>query len=98
MKKCKEVNATFGPDIGFAIKPSLSTEGSGPPNSFQRLKHDLLVERLGTVSNQDCRSRLRTAADEAACEALATLYPLLVFPALFIEKAEGLARQRIEDL
>ena len=92
MKTCQqitEVTATFAPEIEFAIKAKVSAQGSGAIKSFQRLKQELLVERLGTVTHQECRSRVRRAADEAAFEAFATSYPLLLFPGLFEEKAEA---------
>jgi hypothetical protein len=55
---------------------------------LDRLKGRLLSEHLRNVWEPDLNSNLRRAANEAAALAWASPYPLLVFPALFEEKAE----------
>ena len=56
-------------------------------NELEVLKGRLLREELGRTGEQELTVRLRRAANEAAALAWATQYPLLVFPALFDEKA-----------
>jgi len=55
---------------------------------FEKLKDQLLAERLEEAGEPQFNSDLRRAANEAAALAWVTPYPLLVFPALFEEKAE----------
>jgi hypothetical protein len=86
----RRVPTKFGPETGFAVKP-------GPPAPFrareesglERLKAQLLAERLKERSEAQFLSSLRRAANEAAALAWVTHYPLLVFPALFDEKADA---------
>ena len=85
----RRVPTRFGPETGFEVKPS-------PPAPFrarqeaelERLKARLLAERLEAGWDSQLASQLRRAANEAAALAWVTRYPLLVFPALFEEKAE----------
>jgi hypothetical protein len=86
----RRVPTKFGPETGFAVTP-------GPPAPFragqeaelERLKAQLLAERLEGPREPQFGSHLRRAANEAAALAWVTRYPLLVFPALFEEKAEA---------
>jgi hypothetical protein len=86
----KRVPAKFGPETGFEVKPS-------PPAPFrarqeaelERLKAQLLAERLEGREETRFLSHLRRAANDAAALAWVTHYPLLVFPALFEEKADA---------
>jgi hypothetical protein len=86
----KRVPAKFGPETGFEVKPS-------PPAPFrarqeaelERLKAQLLAERLEGRKETRFLSHLRRAANDAAALAWVTRYPLLVFPALFEEKADA---------
>jgi hypothetical protein len=55
---------------------------------LERLKVQLLEERLEGRFDSQLASRLQRAANEAASLAWVTRYPLLVFPALFEEMAE----------
>jgi hypothetical protein len=88
-KNYRRVPTEFGPETGFEVKPS-------PPAPFrarqeaelERLKAQLLAERLET-RNPQLDTQLRRVANEAAALAWVTQYPLLVFPALFEEKAEA---------
>ena len=89
MQNYRRVPTKFGPETGFEVKPS-------PPAPFrarqeaelERLKARLLAERLERRGEPQLDSYLRRAANEAAALAWVTHYPLLVFPALFEEKAE----------
>jgi len=86
----RRVPTQFGPETGFEVKPV-------PPAPFrarqeaelERLKTRLLAERLETRRDAQSDGQLRRAANEAAALAWVTRYPLLVFPALFEEKAEA---------
>ena len=53
----------------------------------ERLKKRLLTLQLAELPRPELNAPLRRAANEAAALAWVTLYPLLVFPALFEEKA-----------
>ena len=86
----RRVPTRFGPETRFEVKPV-------PPAPFrarqeaelERLKTRLLSERLETGWDPQFGDQLRRAANEAAALAWVTRYPLLVFPALFEEKAEA---------
>ncbi len=77
-----------GPKTRFDGRPA-------PPAPFralqetelERLKHRLLQERLAATADPELNAPLRRAANEAAALAWITTAPLLVFPALFEEKA-----------
>ena len=100
-KKYRRVPTKFGPEMGFEVKPT-------PPGPFrarqeaelERLKVQLLAERLEASWESQLASRLQHAANEAAALAWVTQYPLLVFPALFEEMAETalLRAQRQEQV
>jgi hypothetical protein len=87
-EKYKRVPTKFGPEIRFEVIPV-------PPAPFrarqdtelERLKNQLLQDRLHELWDPQHKSPLRRAADEAAALAWVTPYPLLVFPVLFEEKA-----------
>ena len=89
-KNYRRVPTKFGPETGFEVRPT-------PPAPFrarqeaelERLKAQLLAERLAGRGEPQLNSQLRRAANEAAALAWVTRYPLLVFPALFEEKAEA---------
>ena len=86
----RRVPTQFGPETGFEVEPS-------PPAPFrarqeaelERLKARLLAERLESRGEPQLDNYLRRAAGEAAALAWVTQYPLLVFPALFEEKAQA---------
>jgi hypothetical protein len=85
----RRVEARFGLETRFEVKPA-------PPAPFrawhedelENLKKRLLKERLDEVWDLESNRVVRRAANEAAALAWVTRYPLLVFPALFEEKAE----------
>ena len=62
-------------------------------NELERLKLRLLREKLADETNGELTVPLRRAANEAAALAWVTTHPLLVFPALFEEKARITRRQ-----
>ncbi len=88
-QKYKRLPAEFGPEVRFEVKP----EPAGPfrltmENRFEALKARLLEQKLSEARNPAWHAQVRGAANEAAALAWVTPYPLLVFPALFAEKAE----------
>jgi hypothetical protein len=88
--KYRRVPTEFGPETRFEVRPV-------PPapfravqeNHFEQLKTALVRERLEGLWNPELSAHVRRAANEAAALAWITPYPLLVFPALFEEKAEA---------
>ena len=87
-KNQTRVATRFAPETRFELE-------TGPPlpfratqeNEFERLKSRLLTTHLAGVDKPELNTPLRRAANEAAALAWVTLYPLLVFPVLFEEKA-----------
>ncbi len=85
----RRLAARFGPETRFEVRPA-------PPapfraiqqTEFEKLRERLLFERLELAGEPEFNSHLRRAANEAAALAWVTSYPLLVFPALFEEKAQ----------
>ena len=92
----RRVPTRFGPERGFEVRPN-------PPapfrnvqeNRLERLKNALLFERLGDEPRYN--NYVRRAANEAAALAWVTPYPLLVFPALFEEKADLALAQAVRQ-
>ena len=85
----RRVPTQFGPETGFAVKPSVLAPGRARQAAeFERLKAELLAERLDP-RNPQLEPQLRRVANEAAALAWVTEYPLLVYPALFAEQAEA---------
>jgi len=88
------VPTRFGPETRFELRPAppapfralLETE-------FEQLKERLLRRQLAGAPAPELNTPLRRAANEAAALAWATVYPLLVFPVLFEEKARAALRQ-----
>jgi hypothetical protein len=80
------VPTEFGPETRFEVP-------ANPPapfravreTEFERLKNKLLAEQL-VQATPELNAPLRRAANDAAALAWATVFPLLVFPALFEEK------------
>ena len=93
-KNQTRVATRFAPETRFALQ-------AGPPfpfratqeNEFERLKRQLLTLQLAGLAKPELNTPLRRAANEAAALAWVTLYPLLVFPVLFEEKAATAVRQ-----
>jgi hypothetical protein len=92
-KNQTRVATRFAPETWFELQ-------AGPPlpfratqeNEFERLKKRLLTLQLAGLAKPELNTPLRRAANEAAALAWVTLYPLLVFPALFEEKATAAVR------
>jgi len=89
MKENRKVPTRFEPDIKFELKPAVAAAFRAAQESrFENLKRQLLIERIEENFDPQMNSYLRRAANEAAALAWITAYPLLVFPALFDEKAD----------
>jgi len=85
----KRVPTYFGPDTGFEVRPNPPAPLRAREEAeFERLRSRLLAERLEESGGPRFDSYFRRAANEAAALAWVTRYPLLVYPALFEEKAE----------
>ena len=85
----RSVPTRFGPETGFEVKPVPPAPfRARQENELERLKAQLLSERLGALGDPAAVGQLRRAANEAAALAWITRYPVLFFPVLFEEKAE----------
>ena len=94
--KTRRIPARFGPQTRFKVKPvPAALVRAQEQDRLTGLKDRLLGERLNEVPDAEALQHCRQAANEAAALAWATAYPLLVFPALFDEKARE-AEQRLE--
>ena len=88
------VPARFGPETRFELRPVPPAPFRATQETeFERLKKKLLTLQLAELPRPELNAPLRRAANEAAALAWVTLYPLLVFPALFEEKAVTAVRQ-----
>jgi hypothetical protein len=84
----RRLEAEFGPESGFEVQPvARASFRVSEENRFEQLKGRLLSDRLAEAWGAGSASRMRRAANEAAALAWVTSFPLLVFPALFEEKA-----------
>src|SRR5215831_3459139 len=95
----RRVPTRFGPETRFELKPVPAAPFRAvQENRFERLKNVLLDERLEELLDPTFNSYVRNAANEAAALAWVTPYPLLVFPALFEEKAaQALRREERQE-
>src|SRR3954470_15250581 len=85
----ERLRAEFAPETRFEVRPTPPAPfRAEQENRLEQLKNELLGVRLDEAFNPQLNSYLRRAANEAAARAWVTPYPLLVFPALFDEKAE----------
>jgi hypothetical protein len=92
--KKNQVAAQFAPETRFALQPVTAAPfRANLESEFERLKSRLLAEQLEIIEQPQLNAPLRRAANEAAALAWVTLYPLLVFPALFEEKTSAAIRQ-----
>jgi hypothetical protein len=86
--KYKRVRTRFAPVVRFKVTPmSPAPLRARQDTELERLKNRLLQERLEGILAPRLRRSLLSAANDAAALAWVTPYPLLVFPALFEEKA-----------
>ena len=94
MNHTKKLPARFRPETQFELRltPSVPFRAN-LESQFEQLKNRLLAERLAAAANPEFAAPLRRAANEAAAVAWVSLFPLLVFPALFEEKSQAAERQ-----
>ena len=86
----RKLPTEFGPETWFELKPVPAAPFRAVQESrFEQLKLQLLEQRLEQAWEPALTSHVRRAANEAAALAWVTPYPLLVFPALFEEKADA---------
>jgi hypothetical protein len=77
----------FAAETRFELRPTPAIPfRATQENEFERLKRKLLARQLAEADDAKLNVPLRRAANEAAALAWTTLFPLLVFPALFEEK------------
>jgi hypothetical protein len=89
-KNYRRVPTKFGTETGFEVRlASPAPWRARQEAELERLKAQLLAERLEGRGNPQAHSQLQFAAEEAAALAWVTRYPLLVFPSLFEEKADA---------
>ena len=86
----RRVPTRFAPETRFEVtavpaEPTALIDEA----QFERLKERLLFERVQELRDREFRSQILRAANEAAALAWVTPYPVLVFPALFEEKAQA---------
>ncbi len=94
MNQNNQPPAEFSPGTRFAERPvPVAPFRATQETEFERLKTRLLAETLDEAEQPELNAPLRRAANEAAALAWVTFYPLLVFPALFEEKAQTALRQ-----
>jgi hypothetical protein len=92
--KSTRVPTTFAPETRFEVRPAIPAAfRASEESAFERLKNRLLNQRLNEPVEPGVNSDVRRAANDAAALAWVTPYPLLVFPALFEEKAEAALTQ-----
>ena len=90
----KKVQTMFAPEARFEVTPSPAAPFRGVlETELERLKSKLLRRLLRDTPYPEFNARIRRAANEAAGLAWLTPYPLLVFPALFDEKAQAAVKQ-----
>src|SRR5262245_11114536 len=93
-REYKSLRARFGPDTRFEVRPAPAVPFRALEESaLELLKDRLLRYRLNESGLAEVNARLRRAANEAAALAWTTTFPLLVFPALFEEKASVALQQ-----
>jgi hypothetical protein len=93
MKERTQINTRFAPEARFEVKPAVAPFRVTEETELERLKNRLLLNELRTKQDPEFNAILRRAANEAAAVAWTTRFPLLVFPALFEEKAKVVDRQ-----
>ncbi len=93
MNQTKKLPAQFSAETRFELRPAPAVPfRANLETQFEQLKNRLLADRLA-AANAALTAPLRRAANEAAALAWVSLFPLLVFPALFEEKSQAAERQ-----
>jgi hypothetical protein len=87
MKRERKLRTSFAPETRFELRPEPALRAA-TETALAQLKKELLWEALENAVGADLNARLQRAANDAAALAWTTKVPLLVFPALFEEKAQ----------
>ena len=96
MNERLKLKTRFAPETHFEVAPVPVVPFRGARETeLDRLKAELLSELLDESPGLEFNAPLRRAANEAAALVWFTPFPLLLFPALFEEKAAA-ARQQVE--
>lgn len=90
---CDLLTIIFTPKTAFEVHPSRAVSRGAEDSELEKLKVRLLRQTLNESANTDAEGFIQRAADEAAALAWDTHFPLLVFPALFEEKARAAVEQ-----
>jgi hypothetical protein len=85
------LRARFAPEVYFDVDPVPFRAREN--TELENLKVRLLQQLLGEITDPAQNTAVRRAANDAAALAWVTRYPMLVFPALFEEKARAALRQ-----
>jgi len=93
----RRVPTRFAPQTRFEVKPAPPPYRAAQEAKFEELKNRLLLELLEANVDARLNGYLQRAANEAAALAWVTPYPLLVFPALFEEKAESVHARAVRQ-
>ncbi|HEX7654913.1 MAG TPA: hypothetical protein VF607_15495 [Verrucomicrobiae bacterium] len=92
-RKENRLRATFAPETRFTVRTvPAATFRATQDDRFECLKKELLARHLASAK-PELNVPLRRAANEAGAIAWSTLFPLLVYPALFEEKVADALRQ-----
>ncbi|HEX5218864.1 MAG TPA: hypothetical protein VFZ59_04805 [Verrucomicrobiae bacterium] len=95
-RRDNKVTTEFGPNTRFA--PTIVNTAPARPfrgaveDELERLKERLLADELARTRSLETNVLLRRAANEAVSLVWLMPYPLLLFPALFAEKAQAARR------
>jgi hypothetical protein len=92
--KYKALNGLPGPTRRLTAEQTPAAWRETRDDSLEQLKRRVLASSLAGAAEMAEFVALRRAANEAASLAWLTSYPLLVFPALFEEKATEARRQQ----
>ena len=87
----RKLNAYFDPETEFEAEVF---RGEQLKQAFAGLQDTLVNETLDGTETLALHAPVKHAANEAAGLAWTTAFPLLVFPALFQEKLDGVRKQQ----
>jgi len=90
---CDLLTPTFAPEAAFEVRACRVMPRASEDSELEKLKARLLRQTLNNVAIIGADGFIRHAANEAAALAWDTHFPLLVFPALFEEKAHAALAQ-----
>jgi len=94
-RRRRSPRVTSETNYGWAAEDESPTYKTAAQTAIERLKQQLLLNKLEGENDPDLNPLFRRAANEAAALAWATPFPLLLFPELFEEKARQARRQAL---